>query len=189
MGHIGLDTAVYCNGNYCGVSRHLIIQPKGLHLTYLVVLTNHFGRMVPISMMAELSEMGVHLNCSKNELENLTPFTETHFREVPVSDFGLLEDSFFYPISGEQTWMHVPIVSYNTPPGEFIINHQTQIEAVNGHVGQFKELIIDPDTHQITHLVFQRGHLWERKFETVAAFVIDRLEGDTIFLNLRKADL
>jgi hypothetical protein len=70
-----------------------------------------------------------------------------------------------------------------------VVNRQVQIEAQNGHLGQFEAFVIHPQTGEITHLVFQRGHIWNRKTETVAASVIDYLEGDTIYLNINKSDL
>ena len=186
---IGLDTAVYCNDNYCGINRHLIIHAQHLCLTHLVIFASHIERLVPISLMSEVSDMGIHLKWSSNELAKLDPFAETHFVEVSIPDFGLSEASYVYPHSGGLTWTHVPLIRYNIPPGTFVISRQTQIEAKNGYAGQFKGLIIDPDTYQINQLVFQRGHLWERKRDMVAASAIEYMEGDTIYLNIQKSAL
>ena len=187
--HIGLDTDVICEGNTCGVSRHLIIHPQRLCLTHLVISAKHLERMLPVSTIVKVSEMGIQLNCTLGELAKFQPFTETHFTEITLPDHGLSEHNYLYPLSGGQSWMHVPVISYNIPLGAFVISRQTQVEAKNGHVGQFKALIIDPETYQITHLVFQRGHLWEYKNEVVSASDIDRLEGDSIYLKVNKADL
>ncbi|MCA9953053.1 MAG: hypothetical protein KDE48_25570, partial [Anaerolineales bacterium] len=78
---------------------------------------------------------------------------------------------------------------HNIPQGEMIISHQVQVEAKNGHLGQFKLLILDPDSYKITHLIFQRGHLWERKREMVSASILDRLEGETLYLKINKSEL
>lgn len=190
MIHIGLDTAVFCSGKISGTSHNLIIHQHPLQLTHLVIFVNNSERITPVSMVTELSEAGIYLDPSKNELSNLPSFTQTHFAEITMPDYDFAEFNYTYPPSrGEQTWMSIPVVSYNTPSGGFAISRQTQIEAKNGHIGQFKKLVVNPDTYQITHLVFQRGHLWERKLITVPASSIDRAEGETIYLNLNRADV
>lgn len=186
---IGLDTAVYCHDDYCGVNRHLIVHTRHLSLTYLVVFAGRIERLVPCSFISKLSDMGIHLQCAPYELIRLEPFTETKFAEVSLPDFGLSEFNYMVPISGGPAWTHLPLIHYNIPPDTFVISRQTQIEVKNGYGGQFIALIIDPDTQQISDLVFKRGHLWEHKREIVPAAAIERFEGDTIYLNINKADL
>lgn len=186
---IGLDTAVYCHGAYCGITRHLIVHPQHLSLTHLVIFAGRIERLVPVSLISELSEIGIHLQCTPNELSKLEPFIETQFADVSLPDFGLSELSNLYPLSGGPAWTHVPLIRYNIPPGAFVISRQTQIVVKNSYRGQFTALIIDLDTHKISDLVLKRGHLWEHKREIVPAAAIERFEGDTIYLNINNADL
>lgn len=186
---IGLNSTFASDGTLCGVCRHLIIQPQTLRLTNLVIYAHHNERIVPASMINSVSEKGIQLDGDLAELAKLNPFTETHYAEMEMTDNGLSEYSYLYPLSGTQTWLSVPFVSYNIAAGEFIINRQTQVEAKNGHVGQFKALVVDEETGHISQLVFQKGHLWERKQNTIPASVIDRFEGDTIYLNILKSAL
>ncbi len=193
---IGLDTAVYCQNEFCGVTHYFIIRPTGWLLTHLVVkpaklpgIVNRVERLVAISQVSEISECGIWLHCSVDEFARLPLFSETHFIEAPASGDNVMEYDVIDLPSSSQTWMYVPITKYNIPHGELIISHQVQVEAKNGHLGQFKLLILDPDSFKITHLIFQRGHLWERKREMVSASVIDRLEGDTFYLTINKSEL
>ena len=186
---IGVDTAVFCDGKLCGVSHNLIVYPHPLRLTHLIISVNNRERITPVAMIIESSDSGIYLKPPLAELSTLDSFTQMHFAEITVPDYDFAEFNYTYPMSGEQSRISIPVVSYNTPPGGFVISRQTQIEAKNGHIGQFKKLIIDPATYQITHLIFQRGHLWERKYVTIPAFSVERMEGDTIYLNINKADV
>lgn len=193
---IGLDTAVYCQNEFCGVTHYFIIRPTGWFLTHLVVkpaklpgIANRVERLVALSQISEISESGIWLQCSVDEFARLPPFSETHFIEALASDDSVMEYDIISPLSSSQTWMYVPITKHNIPQGEMIISHQVQVEAKNGHLGQFKLLILDPDSYKITHLIFQRGHLWERKREMVSASILDRLEGETLYLKINKSEL
>jgi uncharacterized membrane protein/sporulation protein YlmC with PRC-barrel domain len=60
------------------------------------------------------------------------------------------------------------------------------VEATDGHIGTIGELVLDPETEQITHLVLQEGHLWGKKEVTLPLSAIDRIADDTIYLKLDK---
>ncbi len=196
MVYIGLDTAVYCQNEFCGVTHYLIVRPTSWFLTHLVVkpaklpgIANQVERLAPISLIRKISDDGIWLQCSVAEFTKLPPFTETFFMDIPASDYSFLEDDFVPPLSSSQTRMYIPVTKNNTPRGETVISRQVQVEAKNGHLGQFKVLIVDPGSYKITHLIFQRGHHWERIREKVSISVIDRLEGDTLYLKINKSDI
>ncbi len=58
--------------------------------------------------------------------------------------------------------------------------------AVDGHVGEVDELIVDPADEHITHLILRKGHFWGRRDVSIPVDQIDRLEADTIYLKLGK---
>lgn len=193
---IGLNTAVYCFDTYCGTTQLFIVQPGRRIVTHLVIkpaslpgLSNRVEKLLPLSHIAEISDVGIGLQCSLNEFCKLPPFKETHFIEIAAPDYRSLEYEFMPSLGNSPILMHVPAIKYNTPPGEIVINRYVQIEAQDGHMGQFEALIILPQTGEITHLVFQRGHMWDRKKETIPASAIDHLEEETIYLKIKKSDL
>jgi sporulation protein YlmC with PRC-barrel domain len=53
-------------------------------------------------------------------------------------------------------------------------------------VGQVDELVIDPKTHRVTHLVLRRHHLLHDKAITIPVSAIERAEMDTVFLKIDK---
>lgn len=144
MNHIGLDTAVFCNGKIAAITCNLIVNPHSLRLTHLVISANSGARIAPVSSVTDLSDLGVYLKSSFNELVNFASFRQTHFSEVSMPNYDFAEFGYPYPFSGEQNWINIPAISYWTPPGGFVISRQTQMAAKNGHIGQFKELIVVP---------------------------------------------
>jgi sporulation protein YlmC with PRC-barrel domain len=56
------------------------------------------------------------------------------------------------------------------------------VEATDGRVGRIEEFLVDQVTWNVTHLVLQEGHLWERRELIIPISHVDRVEKDTIFL-------
>jgi uncharacterized membrane protein len=54
-------------------------------------------------------------------------------------------------------------------------------------VGEVGELLIDPETRQISHFLLMKGHLWGKKEIAIAVSEIERGDQDTIYLKLDKA--
>jgi uncharacterized membrane protein len=73
-----------------------------------------------------------------------------------------------------------------TPPGELAIYRGTWVEATDGHVGTVGELVMDPSTGHITHMVLREGHLWGKREITLPLSAIDRIEADAVYLKLDK---
>ena len=49
--------------------------------------------------------------------------------------------------------------------------------------------MVDPNTNHITHLIMREGHLWGEKDVTIPVSNIERIEEDTVYLNLHKKDI
>jgi sporulation protein YlmC with PRC-barrel domain len=75
------------------------------------------------------------------------------------------------------------------PPDELAIHRGTQVEARDGNVGEVSEFLVNPTTGHITHLVLKEGILWNKKAVTIPAAQIDRMEKDTVYLKLEKAEV
>ena len=75
----------------------------------------------------------------------------------------------------------------NLPPGELAICSGMQIAATDGKVGKLDELVLDPETGDITHLLMRKGHLWGKREVAVPASSVDYVEVETIHLNVDKA--
>ena len=61
-----------------------------------------------------------------------------------------------------------------------------QVNATDGNVGQVEELIREEGSDEISYLILQEGHLWGKKEVVLPVAVVEKVEGDTVFLKLDK---
>jgi uncharacterized membrane protein/sporulation protein YlmC with PRC-barrel domain len=80
----------------------------------------------------------------------------------------------------------VSVEEERIPVGELAVRRGTRVAATDGQVGKVGELLVDPTSEHITHLVLLEGHLWGKKEITLPVSAIDRLEDDTVYLKLDK---
>jgi uncharacterized membrane protein len=61
-----------------------------------------------------------------------------------------------------------------------------RVEATDGAVGQVDELVKDPESGDLTHLVLLEGHVFGKTQVTLPISAVDRVEEDTVYLKLDK---
>ena len=187
---IPLNAKVECTDSKCGQVFTLVVNPVTRGLTHLVVHTPQGDRyLVPIAQIAKTSHDSIHLACTQEALGQMESLVATQY----VEHQGLNPN---YP--AWQTVQYSPMVtpeqsSYYTeeeveriPPGELAVRRGTKVEATDGHVGEVGELLMDPESGHITHLVLLEGHFWAKKEVTLPLSSIERTEGDTVHLKLDK---
>jgi sporulation protein YlmC with PRC-barrel domain len=63
------------------------------------------------------------------------------------------------------------------------------VAARDGTLGHVGELVLNPETGHISHLVLEEGHLWAKKEVAVPVSAIDYLLEDTVYLKLDKREV
>ena len=61
------------------------------------------------------------------------------------------------------------------------------VAATDGKVGKLDELVLDPDSGDITHLLMRKGRLWGKRDVAVPASAVDYVEADTVHRNVDRA--
>ena len=82
MKNIPVNAKVECTDGQGGESTYLIIDPTSRKLTHVVIETKFpdpVERLVPVKYVVETSSDTINLSCTKEELAQMEPFTETHF--------------------------------------------------------------------------------------------------------------
>ena len=69
------------------------------------------------------------------------------------------------------------------------INKGALVFATDGQVGVVDELVIEPETHRITHFIVREHDLLKSKAVTIPVAEIERVEMDTVFLKLDKKEV
>ena len=59
------------------------------------------------------------------------------------------------------------------------------VHATDGHIGKVQGLVIDPESHHVTHVLLQEGHLWGRKEVAIPIGAVTGVD-DGIRLNITK---
>ncbi len=198
-----LGTRVNCGGKEYGKLADVVIDPLSRQVTHLVVRSEQGPtRLVPIGL-AERGEGELSLRCSVDEANKLEPVQDVAYLrlgEFPVQDpdwdvgiervlampYYETGDPFTNPPSQtEQT-----AVAYDrVPKGEVEIRRASAVTSSDGSVvGHVDGLLVDDDDH-VTHVVLERGHLWRRRDVTIPLSAIDKVETDSVTLNLTKGEL
>ncbi|HXW88048.1 MAG TPA: PRC-barrel domain-containing protein [Streptosporangiaceae bacterium] len=171
----------------CGHVIRVIVDPIGRTVTHLVVgprheYGHHIDRLVPVDLV-QVTADGIELSCTKADFDKLDPAEETHFVASSEQAEYAPEHVWGWPwyamsaqgMRGDWTegqgWdrggSHGPqrrTVTYDSVPlGEVQVRRGEHVQATDGEIGLVEGLVIDPDDHQVTHVLLQEGHLWGRK--------------------------
>jgi hypothetical protein len=176
---IAIGTNVSCADGDCGQVIRVVVNPVGLVVTHLVVGPkhahgHHIHRLVPVDL-AEVTTDEILLSCTKAEFDELDPAEETHFEASWDPDY-----------EPDQVWCRRRTVTYDSVPvGEVQVRRSEHVHATDGDIGLVEGFVVDPDNHQVTHLLLQEGHPWGRKEVAIPIGAITRVEAG-IRLNLSK---
>jgi uncharacterized protein YrrD len=187
---IPINADVECDGGLCGQISDVILNPVSDKVTHIVVKSNkvpHKEYVVPVQEIVESNANCIHLLCSAEKLENMQHFIETDYLRVEVPTYisgSYRVLPFVVPETKVVTKEHEHI-----PPGELAIHRGAQVNALDRHVGQVDEFLVDPTSGHITHLILREGHLWGKKDIVIPLSLIDRIEEDAVYLKVTKRAL
>jgi sporulation protein YlmC with PRC-barrel domain len=157
----------------------VVVDPVARTVTHLVVEPGHWwhgpGRLVPLGL-ADATADQIRLRCTLADFEKLDPAEETQFLPGTPGAPGYpgydADQVFFMPYYGVGTGMGGGMagnygpqtVTYDTVPlDEVEVCRGEHVHAADGHIGKVQGLVIDADSHRVTHVLLQEGHLWGRK--------------------------
>ena len=206
MKEIPLDAMVVCVDGECGKSSHIIIERNSQKVTHFVVKTDNFLEshryLVSTDYVVRTTPESMALNCTKEELAAMPPFTEMRFLNPITNQYEPLANFSDEAIASRSTHLmwsdpsmltdtgvdifSIPIEEELIPAGEIAIHRGASVEATDGHIGRIEEFLVDPNRH-LTHLVLQKGHLWHKKELTLPISAIAKMDEEYIYLNIDKA--
>jgi sporulation protein YlmC with PRC-barrel domain len=197
MKEIPVDAHVECTDGPCGKSIALIVDRETRRVTHFAVEDESlryapYQRLVPVDHVAETAPGLIHLKCTSDELNQMPPFIHTRYVAHESEDYTLYEGGGGAGGPGE--WgtgsmagaMSTKVEEEQVPEGELALHPGTQVHATDGHVGVVEELMIDPDSAQVTHIVLRGGHWWGKKEVQIPLSALERVEGDTVYLKVDK---
>ena len=194
MHQIALNARVVCLDGPVGKCSHLVFLPGARTLTHFVVSgdtdAQWDNRIVPLEMIIGSDESVINLNCTHEEVAALPAFSDREFvaysSEEYMASSMMMSDPYTMP-------MYIPvnneIVHENIPEGLRAIRMEPWSRATDGPVGSVDQLLLDPETSEITHFTLQ-DHLWGKaKVITLPLTAVDHADENTVYLKLDKASI
>ena len=158
-----------CTDGPAGTVIRVVVDPVARAVTHIVVEPPHehiLSRLVPVSLV-DASPGEVKLRCTVAEFQALDPAQEANF--VPgtttYAAYGT-EQAVFWPHvakAGRYGARGDLVTEDSVPVGEVQVRRHDRVHATDGHIGQVRGFVVDPDSHHVTHVLLQEGHLWGRK--------------------------
>ena len=191
MTNIPLKAAVQCSDGECGKSTNVIVNPVTKKVTHIVVkdkgLPDNATRIVPFTKVAGATHAQISLNCSKADVAGMPPFIESRVIQESVSGQAYSSGEAYVSQYVYNNTAYDVLPEEHVPAGELAICSGMHVAASDGKVGRLDELILDPESGDITHLLMREGHLWGKKHVAVPASAIDYVDADIVHLNIDKA--
>ena len=161
-----------CSDGYRGEVQGVVIDPAARTVTHVVVEpTGRRGlaRLVPLDLVdVQPGQLG--LRCTEREFRGLDAAEETLAEFVPgyPRPVQLLppgwRDAGGPTVAGDS----IPRIPEQetidlVPPGEIEERRGDHVHATDGDIGQVHALRVDPQSHQVTHVLLREGPAWARK--------------------------
>lgn len=185
---LAFGSDVGCRDGDCGVLARVIIDPHTRALTHLVVEPRHGhgpGRLAPVEL-ASRTAGGLQLDLSRGDFDGLDEADEQRLptglaggqdRLVPTPFTRGDGISFGRPREGGTIGSDV------VPVGEGEVRRSDHVYATDGPIGRIRGLRVRPDDHQLTHVLLEEGHVFERKEVAIPIAAVAGV-ADGVVLNL-----
>ena len=181
-----------CTDGVGGKVTCVVVDPLARVVTHLVIEPKHrhgAARLVPLDLV-DATTGEIRLRCSLAEFENLDPAEATRFLPGTPGYSGYGPDQVlimpYYNIGMADAYSGPMTVTYNAVPlGEVEVRRGEHVHATDGHIGKVQGLVIDQNSHHVTHVLLQEGHLWGRKEVAIPIGAVTGVD-DGIRLNITK---
>jgi uncharacterized membrane protein len=184
---IPLNARTSCLDGLCGSSTAVIINPATLTLTHVVIKADKFPPsqyLVPLPRIVETTLDRIRIDCTKQELQQLEPFTETEFVSSS-EETNEAETPLAWP-HAILTRMKTPIEHERVSEGGLVVHRGTLVEATDGSIGEVDAFLLNLGTTQLSHLVVFESTLGGKRDLTLPVSAVERIVADTIYLKLGK---
>ena len=189
-----------CTDGACGQVTRIIVNPVAREVTHLAVDPKHRqgpGRLVPVDL-ADVTTGQIRLRCTLAEFRTLQPAQETE--SVPDLD----PTGHQHSPSNQVKWVLSAIGPWPTrrdpggpeapqqvtvdsvPSGTVDIHRELTVCATDGEIGQVQGLVVGPGSHQVTHVLLQKGHMRGRKEVAIPIGAVTKIGTFLIHLTLTR---
>ncbi len=176
-----INVDVFCSDGQYGKSTAVIVDPATEKVSFVTVSDPermYTEYLVPVSDIVSADSSKIVLNSTKADVEKLDKFAEAEFLDVPYYGYDGL-DGVSDPMAGVYR-------KENLPEGSVALAKGMAVEAMDGFVGNVDELIIDPESGTIKHLIMRTGHIWGSAEITIPVDQIRKIDSLAVYLDRDK---
>jgi uncharacterized protein YrrD len=166
------------DGGVGEVSR-IVVEARQRRLTQIVVRDSRFfgtERLVPTEDVTAATSEKISLRVTHAQFNLLTPFAHT------VDYTPSTPDTFM----GEVAKHPYAIDQADLSEDEAAFKGGERVEATDGTVGKVDEVIVDPSTYALTHIVLREGHLWHTRTVPIPIEHVDYADKNVVYLKVDK---
>lgn len=189
---IPIHAGAVCYDGLVGKSTYIVVDIVSEQVTHFAVKSDqhHKQYVVPIEKIQDSEITAILLAFRKEDVYQLNVFDESHFHGCdaydnapPMPSSGMLPS---YPLYQPYRTAESPAADTAThfSAVELTINKGADILATDDLLGQVDELVIDSESHRITHLVLRQHFLLNKWIVTIPVSKIRQVEAYTIFLKI-----
>lgn len=184
---IPLQTDVFATNGQYGRSQAVVVDPRQRRVVYLLVKESRkpqTERLIPVGLIAQGSDQGIRLRCTRRQASREKPFTVTRF--LPSSTLGpdayqLWPNNFMVaPHPGELSL--VPIRQVTIPLQELVLYRNVRLQVASTAVGWLRTFQINQEEGCITSLVMCQNHARGAEDVIIPESAIDHFGRGTIYL-------
>jgi uncharacterized protein YrrD len=171
----------------CGHLVRVIVDPGDEALTHLVVQHGHHeegARLVPVKLVASVEDEVIRLNCTKARFDLLDAAENIEL----LSSADLVSSQQNISVGLPLGHHSKPRFSDVLPAGEVAVRRGDPVHATDGEIGAVEGVVIDPVSHQVTHVILQEGHFWGRKEVAIPIGAANRVDNE-IRVDLTKDEI
>jgi sporulation protein YlmC with PRC-barrel domain len=188
---IHIDADVVCEDGHCGKSQYVVIDPTSKEVTHLVIGQREAPplRLVPVGEILETDCNQIRLRGTREQLASMAPFTQSEYDPGSGMYVGYEQGQYWLVPHNAPIMLVVKSEAERLPTGELAVHKGASVVATDGKVGNVDELVTDPQTNRITHLVLREGHMWGRRDVCIPVSEIDQLDENAVYLKLDRRSI
>lgn len=191
MTDIPIKAKVQCADGPCGECTNVIVNPVNHTVTHFALkdksLPDNPTRLVPVTKVAGVTSQQITLNCTKADVAKMTPFIVSNFIQESAEGRAYASGEAYHSQYVVDDTAYDEVQETTAPADSLSLYTGMQIEATDGKVGKLDQLVLDPKSGEITHVMMREGHLWGKKDVAIPIASIEFLDEKTVYLKLDKA--
>lgn len=185
MATLTLGTRVRGIDHAIGRLTALVCDPVTDEVTHLVVNADDVAgseRLVPIGLVGDRDAEPLRLAVTRHEYFGLDTFETHQFHQSDETDVWHLPFEL-----GDDTLTYAP--HERIPASDVALRRGTRVYDRDGDkIGHVHGFVVDPATHDITHLALQHGHVFTHDV-TIPVTDIAKMTDDAIHLHVIAAEI